>query len=230
MKIIRSIPSVITSLNMACGSAAAIFAFQGETKLAIYLILAAAVFDFLDGFAARLLKAVSEFGKQLDSLSDLISFGLAPTVILYYHIESNNIFPEYLSLSVILIVVFSGLRLAKFNIDTEQTTEFRGLPTPASALFLISFLYPVENSNTFLSEMALDTVVIGFIIVLLPALMVSRIKLFSLKIKSANIKDNIWQIILALSAVILLIIFGISGLALVIILYLAMSILKQVLK
>ncbi len=226
-KITKAIPSVITSLNLACGTAASVFALNGEIKTAVFLILAASVFDFFDGFAARMLKAVSEFGKQLDSLADLISFGFAPAAILYYHIESNNIFPEYFAFSVILIVVFSALRLAKFNIDTEQKTEFRGLPTPASALFIVSLLFPAGNSFIDLAQIINNPVFVAAVIILLPLLMVSRIKLFSLKIKSFSIKENIWQTILAFFAISLLIIFGISGLALTIILYLGLSILKQ---
>jgi CDP-diacylglycerol--serine O-phosphatidyltransferase len=227
MKIFKAIPSFITSLNLACGAAAAIFALQGEIKIAVLLILAAAIFDFFDGFAARLLKAVSEFGKQLDSLADLVSFGFAPAAILYYHIESNAIFPKYFAFSVILIVVFSALRLAKFNIDTEQKTEFRGLPTPASALFIVSLLYPSESNIINLTALITNPYIVASIVILLPTLMVSRIKLFSLKVKSLSFKENIWQIILAISAISLLIIFGISGLAFTIILYLALSILKQ---
>lgn len=230
MKIIKAIPSVITSLNLASGTAAVIFALQGETKTAIFLILAASIFDFFDGFAARMLKAVSELGKQLDSLADLISFGLAPAILLFYHIQSNSIFPEYLSYSVILIVVFSALRLAIFNIDTEQKTEFRGLPTPASALFIVALLFPAESSIVDISQIVQNPITIILIILLLPALMVSRIKLFSLKIKSRKLHDNLWQIVLATLAICLLIIFGISGLALIIILYLALSILKTLIE
>ncbi len=228
MKITKAIPSVITSLNLTCGAAASIFALNGEIKIAIILILAASVFDFFDGFAARMLKAVSEFGKQLDSLADLVSFGFAPAAILYYHIESNNILPKYFALLVILIVVFSALRLAKFNIDTNQSSEFIGLPTPASALFIASLLFPVKSSFADISSLVLNPIFISGIIIILPALMVSNIKLFSLKIKTFTLRDNIWQLLLIVTAISLLIIFGISGLALTIILYLGLSILKQI--
>jgi CDP-diacylglycerol--serine O-phosphatidyltransferase len=226
-KIKKSIPSFITTMNLACGTAATIMALKGETSVAVCLILIATVFDFFDGFAARLLNAVSEFGKQMDSLADVISFGFAPAALLYYFIEFNNIISGYFSLIVILIVVFSALRLAKFNIDPEQSTEFRGLPTPASALFIVSICwYVTYNSNQITEIISIDYIIVG-IIFCLSALMVSRIKLFSLKIKSFDFKSNIWQFVLIIGSIILLIIFKILGIAFIIILYLALSILKQ---
>ncbi|MDD3740819.1 MAG: CDP-diacylglycerol--serine O-phosphatidyltransferase [Bacteroidales bacterium] len=229
MKIIKSLPSVISSLNLVSGAAATIFAFQGDIETAVYLILFASVCDFFDGFAARLLNAVSEFGKQIDSLADLISFGFAPSAILYNHIISNHILPKEFAFASLLIVVFSALRLAKFNIDTEQKTEFRGLPTPASAILLIAICFPNNFGFINITNLFLNDIFIISIIALLPILLVSRIKLFSLKIHGFDFKNNIWQVLLLISTIIFLIIFGISGLAFSIILYLALSILRQIL-
>lgn len=227
IKIIKAIPSFITSMNLVCGAIATIASLKGETHIAIYLILLAAVFDFFDGFVARLLNSVSELGKQLDSLADVISFGFAPSALLYYLIESNNILPDYFSLLSLLIVVFSALRLAKFNIDTEQTLEFRGLPTPASALFIISICwYCADYSNCITDYIKTDYIIICLII-LISFLMVSRIKLMSLKIKSFKLRSIIWQLILVCCSIILLIIFKILGIGLIIIVYLGLSILKQ---
>ncbi|HNQ66765.1 MAG TPA: CDP-diacylglycerol--serine O-phosphatidyltransferase [Bacteroidales bacterium] len=227
MKIIKSLPSVISSLNLTSGAAATIFAFQGDIDTAIYLIIFAAICDFFDGFAARLLNAVSEFGKQIDSLADLISFGFAPTALIYNHIISNHILPKHFAFASLIIVVFSALRLAKFNIDTEQKTEFRGLPTPASAIFIISICCPFVFGLVNLTEAFHNPVFISSTITILPLLMISRIKLFSLKIHGFDLKNYFWQVILLISTIIFLIIFGISGLAFSIILYLALSILRQ---
>jgi CDP-diacylglycerol---serine O-phosphatidyltransferase len=230
MKISKAIPSAITSLNLICGSLATIFALNGEVEIAVYLIIAASIFDFLDGFAARLLKAVSEFGKQLDSLSDLISFGFAPAALLYNHIISNNILPEYFEYSVVAIVLFSALRLAKFNIDPEQSTEFKGLPTPATALFILAVVFPGGKSIVDCSAMFLNQYFIISILVLLPFFMISNIRLLSLKIKSFDIKKHFWHIILLCGTLILLILFGVQGFAFVIVLYLVLSILKRMLR
>ncbi|MDL2262414.1 CDP-diacylglycerol--serine O-phosphatidyltransferase [Bacteroidales bacterium OttesenSCG-928-I21] len=224
---LKSLPSFITSLNLLCGAIASIFALKGEIHIAIYLILLAAVFDFFDGFVARLVNSVSEFGKQLDSLADVISFGFAPASMLYFIIESNDILPGYWSMSAIVIVVFSALRLAKFNIDTEQSIEFRGLPTPAAALLIISICWYCADYSNAITDFILNKYFIVALIITISALMVSRIKLFSLKIKSFSFKTYIWQIILILLAIPLLITFQILGIGLVIILYISLSILKQ---
>lgn len=229
MKIIKSLPSFISSLNLASGAVATVFAFQGDIVTAVYLILFASVCDFFDGFAARLLNAVSEFGKQIDSLADLISFGFAPSAILYNYIVSNHIMPKQFAFFSLLIVVFSALRLAKFNIDNEQKTEFRGLPTPASAILIIAICFPYSFGFINLTSLFLNNTFIIFVIAILPLLLVSRIKLFSLKIQSFDFNKNVWQVLLLISTIIFLIIFGISGLVFSIILYLALSILRQVL-
>jgi len=225
--IIKSIPTFITCMNLACGAVATIMALKGETAIAVYLIIAAAVFDFFDGFVARLVNAMSEFGKQIDSLADVISFGFAPSVMLYYLIESNAILPGYFPLIALLIVIFAALRLAKFNIDPEQSVEFRGLPTPAATLFIISICWYCSLYSNSITDFIKNEYVIILIILCISSLMVSRIKLFSLKIKSFNLKSNIWQITLIAGSIILLIIFKILGLAFIIILYLGLSILKQ---
>lgn len=226
--IIKAIPSVITSLNLVCGVIATIFAFKGEIEISAALIICASVFDFFDGLAARLLKAVSEFGKQLDSLADLISFGLAPAMILYNLFLLNNPDGSFLEYSAVLIVVFSALRLAKFNIDTEQAVEFKGLPTPASALLVISIAYYCFKNDNTLTEFFLNPYVLLSISILVSALMVAPIRLLSLKIKSLKIKEIFWQLILIIGAIFLLIIFNILGIGLAIILYLALSFLKQI--
>ncbi len=229
MKIRQVIPSVITSLNLISGSLAIIFAFRGDIETAALLVILSSVFDFFDGFSARLLKAVSEFGKQLDSLADLISFGFAPTAIFYNLFLIKNDNETFLAFSALLLVVFAALRLAKFNIDTEQKIEFKGLPTPAMALFIISISYYCVNNNSPIAEFLLSPYSFVAINILLSLLMVSNIKLMSLKLKTFKLKEVAWQLILILGGLILLIIFKILGIGLAIILYIALSFLKQIL-
>ena len=140
MGIIRHIPNTITSLNLLSGCFATIFALQGNFTTAFLCIIAGAVCDFCDGLAARALKAYSPMGKELDSLADMVTFGVAPAMIMYrFQAEAN--FLVYLPL---LIAVFSGLRLAKFNIDTRQSENFIGLATPSCALICGSLIYASE--------------------------------------------------------------------------------------
>jgi len=136
----KHIPNFITCLNLFSGCVASYLAFKGNYQGAFVAILFAAVFDFLDGFAARLLKAYSPMGKELDSLADMISFGLAPGAIVFSLLTDTGI-NEWLPFAGFLIPVFSGLRLAKFNIDDRQTSSFLGLPVPANAIFWAGIVY-----------------------------------------------------------------------------------------
>jgi len=203
IKIKNYIPNFITSLNIAAGTLSIIFSFEGLTSMAAFLILIAAVFDFLDGMMARLLNAYSELGKQLDSLADLISFGVAPAIIVYHIMKSSllidTLYPHNLEftkflylLSILLIPIFSALRLAKFNIDTKQSTSFIGLPTPANALFFASI--PIISSQNpfdpFLFLIYNKTILLG-IIIASALLLVSPIPMFSFKFKNLKFKDNI---------------------------------------
>ena len=133
------IPNIITCCNLTAGSLAVIMALRGTFEQAAIFILIAAVCDFLDGLSARLLHAYSDMGKELDSLSDLISFGLAPGLMVYALLNDYLLLPygnlEYLAYIALLIPVAGGIRLAKFNVDDRQTTSFIGLPIPANALF-----------------------------------------------------------------------------------------------
>lgn len=227
-KIKAAIPSFVTSLNMVCGVCATVLALHGETKLAVILVIMGAVFDFCDGFVARLLNSVSEFGKQMDSLSDLISFGLAPSAILYEFAVSNELFSHYTALFILLIAIFSGLRLAKFNIDPEQTTEFKGLPTPASALFVISICYYCKTNDSALAQALTSQAAVIAIVAFVCVMMVVNLRLFSMKIKTLKTKSIIWQLILLVSLIVYVCFFGVIGLAFTIILYVILSILRNI--
>ena len=159
-----------------------IFTFQGELNIAFYLMLAAAVCDFFDGFTARLLNAYSATGKELDSLADLISFGLLPSLMLHRRLIEGGMtgFWTYLPL---LICLFSAIRLAKFNLDDRQSENFLGLATPACALWCGSLIFAADYGAMSVAELLHGKTIIMIASVVLPLLLVSEIPMFSLKFK-----------------------------------------------
>ena len=191
MKLTKYLPDAITCLNLLSGSAAVILAFHDDFDMALAMIVLAAVFDFLDGLAARVFHAYSDIGKELDSLADTVSFGLAPSLILYNWMAgyTTGIQP-YVCYIPLLIAAFSALRLAKFNLDTRQNESFLGLPVPASALFaasLAAFAGHYEHiANTFLA----NNWAIPAVTLILCALLVSELPMFSMKLKTLKWKDN----------------------------------------
>ena len=234
----RNIPNIITLANLFCGLSSIIFAFQGNLKLASFCIFAGAFFDFFDGLVARLLKVNGELGKQLDSMADMVTFGVAPGMILFhfmYQLHHNILFkdatlegiffPEILAL---LIPIFSAVRLANFNIDTRQTTSFIGLPTPALAIFIAAIPLIDSSQITIFDNLQFLTA----LAVVLPLLLVVEIPLFSLKFskeESINTRLNIFRGGLILSAVILLFVFQFAAIPFIVILYLILSILNNIL-
>lgn len=173
------IPNAITICNVITGFLALTFALNGDFKTTFLLIILAAVFDFCDGLAARTLKAYSNIGKDLDSLADMISFGAVPTAIMYTLLAGSDL-PE-LKYIALLIVALSALRLAIFNNDESQTSEFRGLPTPAAALFFVSYAISAAHLPVYAHVIA----VVG-----ISTLLVANVRMFSFKFKSIGFKDN----------------------------------------
>jgi CDP-diacylglycerol---serine O-phosphatidyltransferase len=235
----KHIPNLITSLNLASGFFAIIFALNGELVTASWLILAAMLFDFMDGFSARLLKAYSAIGKELDSLADVVSFGVAPGLIIY-SMMSNALTSEavfssgspfsstrLLLLTPVIMPVCAALRLAIFNIDTTQATTFKGLPTPANALAVISIVIANNYSDSpqFIT-VTTSTVFLVILTLVLSLLMVSRIPLLSLKVSNLKPKGNEGRFILAGLIVIAFSVFGIQAAPLIIPLYLIASLLS----
>ena len=233
----RHIPNIITLCNLAVGVLAVIMALENQVLFASWLILLAALLDFLDGFLARMLNAISPIGKQLDSFADLISFGLAPAAIAYKLMEFSirgDIFlggiqdtslPERLLLfSPILLVLFAAMRLAEFNLG-EESSGFTGFPTPAGAIFIAGGnMSLVQNMDHPAVDFFLQPVVLLVIIVLLSLLMISRIPMFSLKFKDFRWTGNqIRTIFLAVSCILLIILQEIA-LPVIILLYLLLSI------
>ena len=227
----RHVPNAITCMNLFCGCLSVIASFDNLFMISACCIIVAAVFDFLDGFAARWLQSYSAMGKELDSLADMVSFGVAPGFIMYQLIlqaEGNTGLYRWLAFLAILIPVFAALRLAKFNTDTRQTDSFIGLPKPASALFICSLAFIASYGGT----MSIITTNICFLLTTtfaLSLLMVAELPLFSLKFKTFNWKNNktrYWFVII--SALVLATMQG-AGLAAVIMLYILFSIISNIL-
>ena len=225
--ITRHIPNALTCMNLFSGCIACVMAFHANFEMAMLFIVIGAVFDFFDGLAARLLHAYSNIGKDLDSLADDVSFGVAPALIVFSLFKEID-YPDYLSFlanwlpyAAFLIAIFSALRLAKFNNDTRQTTSFIGLPVPANALFwasLIAGCKPIASYHPLLT-LAL--------VCLFSWLLVSEIPMFSLKFKNLSWKDNKIAFIFVIISAILLITLKIAGFAAVIVWYILLSILTQ---
>lgn len=178
----KYVPDMITSMNLLCGVVGVIFAFKGRPDIAFIFMLAASVADFLDGLAARVLGAYSDLGKELDSLSDMVSFGVLPALMLYNCSRTCMFGESWVCWTPLLIALASGIRLAKFNTDSRQTDGFLGLPTPACALLAGSLCYYVAaDPGSFLSAWCAAPVFIPVLSVCLSALLVCEIPMFSLK-------------------------------------------------
>jgi CDP-diacylglycerol--serine O-phosphatidyltransferase len=224
MNITKHIPNTITCLNLFSGCIACVMAFQGEYLYAALFIYLAAAFDFLDGMMARILNAYSNMGKELDSLADVISFGMAPGIMLFSWLQAitpkSNLFLPYIAF---LIPVFSALRLAKFNIDTRQTSSFIGLPTPANAIFIASLIS--LHGKPHLSCILSDVRAIAVLILLLSFLLISELPMFSLKFKALTWKNNKTRYIFLILSFVLLAIFQLTAIPLTIVLFILMSLL-----
>ena len=226
MSIKKHIPNMLTAGNLLSGSLALVFTLhQGRPDIAAWLIVLSAVFDFFDGLVARMLGVASPIGKDLDSLADVVSFGLAPAGLVYYglyQIDPNNV----LNYGVFLIVAFAALRLAKFNNDTRQSTSFLGLPVPSNALFWLGASAALPSFA--LSIGALPTLITYLVLtVILSLLMVSELPMFSLKLSKAPLSALWRQIFLVLFAVVAVVLQGWFGCSLTIIIYLILSLLPE---
>ena len=229
----RHVPNTITCMNLFCGCLSVVFSFGCLLEMAAYFIFAAAVFDFFDGFAARWLRAYSEMGKELDSLADAVSFGVAPASVMYamllLSVEKYGLPVKtftcgwWIAATAFVIAIFSALRLAKFNIDTRQTDSFIGLPTPANALFICSLAFLSSGKHTW----AMFTGNLFFLLavtIVFSYLLIAELPLFSLKFKSFDWNSNkIRYVFIALSTLILAILQW-AGLAAVVLAYIILSV------
>lgn len=237
---IKQIPNTITAANLFMGCLSIVATFDGNLTQAAYFILAAAVLDFFDGFAARMLHVHSEIGKQLDSLADMVSFGVAPGFIFYAlsqeHLTFEYGFLQFVPIMVLcsylpfLIMIFSGVRLAKFNIDTRQSDSFIGVPTPANAMFICCIPFVLEHGPFFAQEIFTSA---GFLIlypILMSYLLIAELPLFSLKFKQFAWKGNEIRYSFLLGGAALILFFQYFGIGLSIILYVLLSLITHLRK
>jgi CDP-diacylglycerol--serine O-phosphatidyltransferase len=202
---------------------------------AAFLVFAAAIFDFIDGFAARMLNAHSPIGKDLDSLADVVTFGLVPGAVLYRLLQMSDPSAMYVSENFhkvfqffpFIITVFSALRLAKFNVDTRQAESFIGLPTPANTLFIVALPLILQHDRFHLSGLILNPYFIVILSVLMSYLLVAELPLFSLKFKTYDWKRNNYQYIFLLLSVVLFLLFFYVAIPLIILLYVLLSLIKN---
>ena len=223
-----TLPNFITLGNLFCGALATVSVLvNGDLTTAFWLIVAAAVCDFFDGMVARLMGLSGPLGVQLDSLADDISFGLAPSAVLFslFHRLNAHLLPDWLGYLCFLFAAFAALRLAKFNIDEEQHTEFRGLPTPAATLFVVGLGLIAEQGAPLFPAWGVLVVV-----ALLSALMVSNIPMFSLKIKGLGWRGNELRYLFVLASVVLIVTLGLYAVQAIILLYVAISLIRHSLK
>ena len=213
----KHIPNLITALNLFAGCVGVYFAFQGEYSIAFLCIMLCAVFDFLDGFTARLLKAYSEIGKQLDSLADMISFGFLPGALVFSVLSAGGLhfFTAFIGF---LIPVFSAFRLAKFNVDERQSTSFLGLPTPANAIFWGGLIF------SFSDVLVQYPIILSIFVFIFCLLLVSELPMFSLKTKGFSWRENKTQYIFLLGCIALIALMRLNAFAPIIAWYIVFSI------
>ena len=221
MKLLRHLPNTLTCLNLFCGCAGIISVWQGSTADALWFVMAAGIFDFFDGFAARILKGSSPIGKELDSLADMVSFGLLPSLVMFRMIDTISA-SSYLPYAAFGIAIFSALRLAKFNIDENQKESFIGLPTPANALLITSLVYLSAPWDFFISR---DIFLVA-ITVVSTFLLVAPMELFAIKFKNFTWADNRVRFTFIGFSVLLLGIWQLAAMPFVILLYVTLSLLK----
>jgi CDP-diacylglycerol--serine O-phosphatidyltransferase len=235
----KNIPNLLTLCNLLCGCFGVVACFNGDLPMAGLLVFAGAFFDLLDGMAARLLKVNSPIGKDLDSLADVVTFGMLPAFIIHLllkksHAEWMEIFyiadAPVVSLLPFLLTACSALRLAKFNNDTTQSSTFRGLPTPANGMFFASFPLILLNNNFVLhfdiyhlSDIFLNPFLLIGLVVIFSWLMLSNVRLLSFKLKGMSFAANKQVYILAIISVILFAALLWMAIPLIILLYIILS-------
>jgi len=243
MQIKRLIPNLLTAGNLVGGILAIIFTLEGHIYWAPYCILISALLDFLDGFVARLLQVQSELGKQLDSLADMVTFGVAPGIIVYTILQRstrNDDFLWWWPYIAFLIPVFALFRLAKFNLDERQSTGFIGLPTPAMTIFfaaiplMMADLIGANNPSSFSFRLKWDTLgilndhlTLGLMVVVMSILMVVELPLFALKFKHFKFKGNEIRYIFLTISIILLATLFVWALPIIILLYIILSVINN---
>jgi CDP-diacylglycerol---serine O-phosphatidyltransferase len=231
--ILRHLPNLLTTFNLFCGCLAVVFVFSGNIPVFSVLIAASLIFDFLDGFTARRLNAYSDIGKELDSLADMVTFGLVPGAIMYhlfinsvpYNLLNGGLLVKTAGFLPFIITVFSALRLAKFNIDTRQTASFLGMPTPAVTIFTCGLALVIEYDTFHLTPLILNSYFLAGVSMVICFLLVSEIPLFALKFPTFSIKDNRLQYSFLLLCIVAFVLLKFNAVPVIIILYLVLSLL-----
>ncbi len=234
MRQLINIPNLLTCLNLVCGAAAIIATCNRHIESAAFLVCISLIADFLDGFSARLLKISSPVGKELDSLADVVTFGVLPGIVMFFLLaesssdyEKTGEIPLY-AYSGLIIGAFSALRLAKFNLDERQASVFFGLATPANTIFVFSiWLVKYFHPDSLLSGFFASAPVLFLLIPLLSYLLISELKLVAFKFKTLSLKENFWKWAIIGASVLLVLIFQLRGLVFVIPLYIVLSILGE---
>ncbi len=221
MSIKKHIPNTITCCNLISGCIATWFAFEGDFSMALLFIVIGAVFDFFDGMMARLLHVSSPIGKELDSLADDITFGFAPSAIVFSYLCTFHIHLPFIPFLAFIMAAFSALRLAKFNLDERQALGFIGLPTPANALFWGSLVLGLQEYNISFEGMEWAVLAGTFIS---SYLLIAEIPMFALKFKTWGWKGNEIKYIFILSCIPLLLLLRVSGFAAIIAWYVILSV------
>ena len=221
-----TVPNIITLCNLLCGCGSVVASLMFcNFRLAFVLIVASAVCDFFDGFTARLLRLYSDIGVQLDSLADMVSFGVAPSAMMYVFASQTftlftlpDVVVAVLTFVPFLMAAFSALRLAKFNIDDTQHDSFEGMPTPANAIFCASFVYAVVTGGK-----AVELEWVALISILMSALLVSPVRMFSFKLKNLSWSANKLQYTFLALALVALLTLGIYSVPTIIVIYIVLS-------
>ena len=223
----KNIPNALTCANLFCGCVGIAFAFKGGLDYAAYTIFISAIFDFLDGFAARLLNAYSIIGKELDSLADVVSFGVLPGAIIYglfLQTGKTEVINVWLNYVAFLVPVFSALRLAKFNTDERQVDYFIGLPTPANAILIASFPIIINSQGQFYRQYLLNRYLLIAFVIIMCSLLVLEVPMMSLKFKTFHFGKNIYRYLLILLSIFLLLFFKFAAIPAIIFVYIILSI------
>lgn len=227
MKFKQHIPNLVTCLNLVSGMAGIYYVLEGNVLWAAYFVILAAVFDFLDGFLARIMDAYSELGKQLDSLADLVTFGVLPTFLVFKLIQLDGNL-TFLPFIAFLIGVQSALRLAKFNIDTRQSDQFIGLPTPANALFFTALPH-LAISQPWAAKIIASPIGLIVLALLFSWLLTAELPLLALKFKNFQLKENALRYLTLAIGGISLLLFGIGGIVFAILGYIILSLVNNAL-
>ncbi|CAA0154157.1 CDP-diacylglycerol--serine O-phosphatidyltransferase [Tenacibaculum maritimum] len=245
MNIKKHLPNLLTLGNLLCGTIAAIFAVKGDFEATALLVVTGILFDFLDGFVARLLKVQGELGKQLDSLADMVTSGVVPGIVMlqlivisidkdavgYFGVDIDGATGSNVPYIGLLLTLAACYRLANFNIDTRQSDSFIGVPTPAMTLFIISLpLILSFSENSFFTDLISNPYFLIGMTVLLSYLMNAELPLFSLKFKDFSFKKNAVKYLFLVITLILLVLFKVVAVPMVILFYILLSILHNLTK